>query len=657
MAVVVTCQSGDDLEYVWVNQPENQVARTQRESGYYLDAAGHGEAPGRWFGPGAESLGLATGQRVEKATYLAVYQQVHPRTGEKMGRSPGNYARFQDNLLRKLAAEPHATEARKQELRAEAHKETRMAYPYTDVTVSFSKDISLLGAAIRENLRRAAAAGDTAGQAYWQDRHDAFQECLQAGNRAGLEFLQRWAGVTRTGYHGARVGGREPGRFEEAGLIVSSWLQGTSRAGDPQEHVHNQVARLVRTRGDGKMRTKDTEALKAALPGVAAVAAVHAEAALSQEFGVGWGARADGRGNEIDGVPQWMKDLFSSRTVSIEDRMPEAISQWSLRHDGAQPNQAQLYAIRQQMTLLSRESKTDGDIDWDAHAREWDERSNGALARLPARVSNMRGPGSESATREGRDPGAPPSLTALAQASQDALDVVQRSKAAWTRAELLKAIAVVMPPESRQMNPAAAVRLLERMADDILASRHGDVVCLEAPQFLTCPESMRREPDRRCVYERPGATRYAAQSHLDAEHSLVSHAQRLGGWRLQPQRAAELLGATQDVLDAALLARSSEAGQERTGTGLRLDQAAALYHALTNARTATVLTGPAGSGKSHSLGAAARAASDAGAPQVWGIACSQTAVNVLREAGERADAPILAFNSSRFLGLRKPGEG
>ena len=31
--------------------------------------------------------------------------------------------------------------------------------------------------------------------------------------------MQAWAGVTRTGYHGTRVGGREPGRFEHAGLI------------------------------------------------------------------------------------------------------------------------------------------------------------------------------------------------------------------------------------------------------------------------------------------------------------------------------------------------------------------------------------------------------------------------------------------------------
>jgi len=36
------------------------------------------------------------------------------------------------------------------------------------------------------------------------------------------------------------------------GLIVMSCLLGTSRDGDPQDHVHNQIARIVRTVRDGK---------------------------------------------------------------------------------------------------------------------------------------------------------------------------------------------------------------------------------------------------------------------------------------------------------------------------------------------------------------------------------------------------------------------
>jgi hypothetical protein len=223
----------------WINQPESQAERglgkeaeRDRQPGYYVDAA-DAEAPGRWWGPGLRELGLEAGQRVEKPAYMAVYQQIHPQTGARIGRPPGSYAQFRDNLAAKLAAEPHATAARRQELAAEAHKETRTAYPYTDVTVSFSKDISLLGAGIRANLHKAAAAGDAAAEVYWRAQLERFQECLQEGNRAALDYIQEHAGVTRTGHHGTRVDGKEPGRFEPAGLVGSSWLQGTSRAGAP----------------------------------------------------------------------------------------------------------------------------------------------------------------------------------------------------------------------------------------------------------------------------------------------------------------------------------------------------------------------------------------------------------------------------------------
>jgi hypothetical protein len=40
---------------------------------------------------------------VEAVPFLAVYQQVHPVTGERMGRAPGGYAKTKDILARLLA--------------------------------------------------------------------------------------------------------------------------------------------------------------------------------------------------------------------------------------------------------------------------------------------------------------------------------------------------------------------------------------------------------------------------------------------------------------------------------------------------------------------------------------------------------------------------
>ena len=59
-----------------------------------------------------------------------------------------------------------------------------------------------------------------------------------------MQHLQDWA-HTRTGSGVARVDGEDTVRFEPTGLVVvSSWLQGTSRDGDPQDHIHNQIARM-----------------------------------------------------------------------------------------------------------------------------------------------------------------------------------------------------------------------------------------------------------------------------------------------------------------------------------------------------------------------------------------------------------------------------
>jgi hypothetical protein len=39
--------------------------------------------------------------------------------------------------------------------------------------------------------------------AYWAGREQAFQDILHRADQAALEYLQAWAGVTRTGYRAA----------------------------------------------------------------------------------------------------------------------------------------------------------------------------------------------------------------------------------------------------------------------------------------------------------------------------------------------------------------------------------------------------------------------------------------------------------------------
>ena len=424
--------------------------------------------------------------------------------------------------------------------------------------------------------------------------------------------MQTWAGVTRTGYHGVRVDGQEPGRFEAAGLIVTSWLQGTSRDGDPQDHIHNQLARITRTFSDGQWRAHDTVSLRAVLGALQGIAATAVECELTREFGVEWVPRPDGRGNEIKGVTQAQMDAYSTRTVAVHEKERELARSWE-RRNGRTPSSRELYFIANKASLQSRKGKDAGEIDWDTLARRWDATIGGELAAIARAVSNSRGPdasargASDGHEPGGPEPGGPPSRKTQQRAVHKALVLVSDKHPAWTRHDLLKQLALVMPTQTRRMDAEAAQELLLGLAEEALSGRAGDVVCLEAPQWPPLPALLRRELDGRSVYTRPGLTRYATAAQLSMEDKLVAQAQAQRAARLLRDQAARRLGADAGLLEAQLRERAHDARGQTTHSGLRLDQAAAVWHALTSPRIVEVITGPAGTGKTRALAAAAHA--------------------------------------------------
>src|SRR5262249_16486131 len=143
-----------------------------------------------------------------------------------------------------------------------------------------------------------------------------------------------------------------------------------------------------------------------------------------------------------------------------------------------------------------------------------------------------------------------------------ALALVSEKKSTWTRHELLKQLALVMPTESRRMAPAAAQTLLLGLADEALSGDIEDIVCLEAPEWPRLPGSLRRELDGRSVYTRPGTTRYATAAQLSTEEQLVAHAQAQGAPHLIPDQAAELLGTDAALLEAQTRERAQDARRQ-----------------------------------------------------------------------------------------------
>ena len=111
--------------------------------------------------------------------------------------------------------------------------------------------------------------------------------------------------------------------------------------------------------------------------------------------------------------------------------------------------------------------------------------------------------------------------------------------------------------------------------------------------MAAAPPSLRRDLDGRSIYSRPGVARYATAAQLSLEERLVAHAQAQGAPRVPGELAARRLGADLAQLRAELAGRAHDPREHAAPRGLRLDQAAAAWHALTSARTVEVITGPA----------------------------------------------------------------
>ena len=174
-----------------------------------------------------------------------------------------------------------------------------------------------------------------------------------------------------------------------------------------QLHTHNQIAHVAFTRHDGKWRAPDSTAYYEHARAAGQVASVHAEAALTRRFGLGWVARADGMGFGINGIGADLMAAFSHRRSEITNLVDrELLPRFQAEH-GRAPNQRELATLQEQATLRTRVNK-DGVIDWDATRRGWQvkaaQKAGVDLASVYRRVSHLE--------RNGRAPrDAGPELT------------------------------------------------------------------------------------------------------------------------------------------------------------------------------------------------------------------------------------------------------
>jgi len=646
LAVIATLTKGCDLDYIW-RQVDSSL--TKDAAGYYIQASeGGGEPPGRWWGPGAQALGLEPGRIVEREPYDLLFGEHKAPDGTQLGRPPGSGRKAADIYARLMAAEPHATSERKRELRLEDTRQARQSPLYFDVTLSLSKSISIFHASLGENARLARQAGDEAGDRYWSGLVDEVDAMIWEAVQAGFGYFQREAGYTRAGSHRARVNGRETGQWHEAELAVAHWLQHTSRDGDMQLHVHSQIAHVARTVTDGRWRAPDSLGYNEHAGAVAAIVSQRLEEALTRRFGVEWVARDDGHGFEIRGISGEMMRLFSSRRESITADLRARAARFEQRY-GRAPSQRELAQLALASNYATRAAK-DSALDFAQLHAGWADKLTRTLGVPLASVApsvwhahgghaTARPPGGDART-------AVLSELEVSRAAQKAVALAQQEKSTWTRADLIKYLGRVLPRSG--MEPAAAAALLEELADRALRSEFEPVLCLEAPEAAETPRSLLRA-DGRSVYLRHGGVRYATRAQLAMEERMLAQARAGGAPRLAGAAAARALGADPERLEDALAGRAHDADDAHTQTGLREDQAAAMLSVLTDGKRVSVINAPAGSGKSRVLAEAGRAWESAGLGPVIGITPSQSARNTLA-----AGVPV-SFNTAQFLG-HLPGQ-
>jgi hypothetical protein len=149
-------------------------------------------------GPAAEALGLVQGAVIDRAEDDLMFGERKAADGARLGRAPGDGAAKAHEIYQRLAAaEPHADEGRRRELRMEAQRQVRQSPLYYDLTVSLSKSISVFHASLGENVRQALMRGDAAEAARWAACAEDMDAAISEANNAALAYIQREVACAR----------------------------------------------------------------------------------------------------------------------------------------------------------------------------------------------------------------------------------------------------------------------------------------------------------------------------------------------------------------------------------------------------------------------------------------------------------------------------
>lgn len=584
---------------------------SQSRQSYYTGATAQGDEPGVWRGRLAADLGLSG--EVTAQAMTPVYTKFLAPDGSKLGRAPAAFRAVEARVEAWQAEHPEALPEQVDEARRAFEADQRDALLAVDLTWSPPKSVTVAVTAARRAENEARASGDEASAEAHGRVREAIEAAIWEANEACMAEMEALA-VARAGSHDGRGVGYWVAAPDHVRTSFHQHtarpVKGSDRASiDPQEHIHNVVLNRARC-SDGVIRALDTQDLKAQRPAISAVADRVLAQAMARA-GMPMEMRPDGINREVKVVDPAISDLFSQRRKVITRAMEPVVERAEQRL-GRSLTELERSRIARDMTLFTRVAKS-SDTDLETLLDDWQDRLKAELGRGLGPLAEQLRVMHEAA----RDPLAPAEFSPAGVAAV-ALCAVQKaagSKGTWTRADLLLEVEKAMPltPEFDSTQTRA---LLHRVTEMAIAQHATQVSGRD-----TLPDLGADRPG--LGFQRPSAERFAAPETIVGEQRIREAAATRG----RPALDVE-------AVDAWLTANYPTIGA---------DQRAAVLGMATSDAALSMLSAPAGTGKSFATGAFAGAWEALGGGRVHGLTVSEIASQVLRQDGVESSSNIAAF--------------
>ncbi|MDR6507722.1 MobF family relaxase [Arthrobacter oryzae] len=467
---------------------------------------------------------------------------------------------------------------------SQGRTETRHAVVGFDLTFSVPKSVSVLWALSPRGLQNEML----------QTHHDAVS--------ATLQWLETYVIHTRAGRNGvAHLGTR--------GALAAAFDHWESRAGDPQLHTHMVIANRIQRVTDGAWVTLDSRTLYKA----AVAASEHYNGLLFDALHRNLGTDTDVRvpaanthnpSQQLTGVDDALIREFSNRSRLIDLETNRLVAEWTASH-GTPPTATTTIKLRQQATLSTRTVKSELVAPLHQLAKQW-------RARAVAKGFEPRDVLANAIRRSRTAPFRTGDFTPEWVAAVGSLtrERVATKRATWNRWNLL----------------AEAERVCAEIRCHTPADRHtmiGAVATAAEDQSVPLNEYRYTLPAN-------------AQADLRfADHSIFDfHGSRLYTDASTLANEDVVLGARNDdggpAMSAAVAMESLASYKHGGRLDLHSDQRAAAAKLLLSGNRLDAVVGPAGTGKTTTLGAVKAAWEAAfGAGTVVGLAPAAASAQVL----------------------------